>query len=120
MSSYNKLTNEEEHIILHKGTEQPFSGIFVDHKEKGNYLCKQCNTPLFSDSSKFDSGSGWPSFDDAIGDSVLEVPDSDGVRVEIICAKCQGHLGHIFRNEGFTDKNARYCVNSLSLSFEKK
>ena len=119
-NNYNSLNSEEQRVILHKGTEMPFSGEYVDNKEDGTYLCKQCNTPLFESSSKFNSGTGWPSFDDAIEQNVKELPDADGRRIEIVCATCGGHLGHVFKGEGFTSKSTRHCVNSVSLNFEKK
>jgi len=114
---YNKLTPQEEYVILHKGTEFAFSGKYCNHKEDGTYICRRCNTPLFSSKSKFDSGTGWPSFDDALPNAVKELPDEDGHRTEIVCANCGGHLGHVFRGEGFTPKNTRHCVNSISLDF---
>lgn len=112
-----KLTEQEARIILHKGTEAPFSGEYCDNKQQGKYLCKQCGAELFLSEDKFDSGCGWPSFDDELPDSVEKVADRDGRRTEILCKKCGGHLGHIFQGEGFTKKNLRYCVNSLSLQF---
>lgn len=117
-----KLTPEEARVIIHKGTEAPFSGEFCDNHREGKYLCKQCGAELFSSKDKFDSGCGWPSFDDEIPASVKKVLDKDGRRTEILCKKCDGHLGHIFHGEGFTTKDARYCVNSISLDFveEKK
>jgi len=117
---YKPLTPEEERVILNKGTEWAFSGKYYDHKGDGVYTCKRCGAQLFSSSSKFNSGTGWPSFDDALPDAVKEIPDSDGHRTEIVCAKCGAHLGHVFRGEGFTDKNTRHCVNSISLEFEEK
>ncbi|MBN2343529.1 MAG: bifunctional methionine sulfoxide reductase B/A protein [Deltaproteobacteria bacterium] len=117
---YSELTEEEARVIVHKGTEAPFSGRFVSHKQDGTYTCKQCGEPLFSSDAKFDSKSGWPSFDDAIPGAVKEIPDADGVRTEIVCANCGAHLGHVFVGEGFTDKNTRHCVNSISLDFEPK
>jgi peptide methionine sulfoxide reductase msrA/msrB len=115
-----KLTPEEKHILINKGTERPFSGNLVFNKEEGIYSCKLCNSPLFVSKSKFESHSGWPSFDDAINGAVREIPDKDSVRTEIVCAKCGGHLGHVFKGEGMTAKNTRYCVNSLSLKFDKQ
>lgn len=115
--NYNKLTSEEERVILQKGTEMPFSGKYEKHWEKGTYVCRQCNAPLYKSESKFDARCGWPSFDDEIPDAVKRVPDSDGMRTEIICANCGAHLGHVFIGERFTEKNTRHCVNSVSLSF---
>ncbi|MBI9017709.1 MAG: bifunctional methionine sulfoxide reductase B/A protein [Phycisphaerae bacterium] len=114
---YNELNEKEKYVIINKGTEAPFSGEFHDHFDKGTYTCRQCDKPLFYSSSKFKSDCGWPSFDDQIGDSVKQQPDADGQRIEIICNNCGGHLGHIFNGEGYTDKNARYCVNSISMDF---
>ena len=114
---YNKLSEEEERIIVHKGTEAPFSGEFFNHFEQGTYSCKRCGKALFRSSSKFKADCGWPSFDDQIAGAVKQQPDADGARTEISCANCGAHLGHIFLNEGFTEKNKRYCVNSLSMSF---
>ena len=117
MSKYNQLTAEEQRIIEHKGTEMPFTGEYNDHYKCGTYICKRCNTPLYSSQSKFSSHCGWPSFDDEIAGAVRREIDADGRRVEILCANCGGHLGHVFEGEQFTPKNTRHCVNSLSLSF---
>ena len=115
---YNDLNSEEIRVIEHKGTEMAFSGKYDGFYQSGIYLCRKCNTPLFNSVDKFDSGSGWPSFDDSIEGAVKEIPDADGRRVEIVCATCDGHLGHVFRGEQLTPKSTRHCVNSLSLSFE--
>lgn len=115
-----KLDKFEEYVIEKKGTEKPFSGKYYDFDEEGVYRCKKCGAELFYSSDKFNSGTGWPSFDDAIKGAVKEIPDGDGMRTEIVCAACGGHLGHVFKGEGFTSKNTRHCVNSVSLEFEKK
>jgi peptide methionine sulfoxide reductase msrA/msrB len=116
-SQFNKLTPEEEAIIVNKGTEKAFSGKYYKHKEKGYYICKRCNSRLFTSEDKFDSNCGWPSFDDSIGGAVIRQPDKDSERTEILCKNCGAHLGHVFSGEGFTEKNVRHCVNSLSLNF---
>ncbi|MGQ7869892.1 methionine-R-sulfoxide reductase [Sunxiuqinia sp. sy24] len=113
----NPLNQFEEYVILNKGTEPAFSGEYYKNKEDGIYYCKQCNAALYKATDKFDSGCGWPSFDDMIEGAVHQSTDADGRRTEITCANCGGHLGHIFRGEGFTSKNTRHCVNSVSLTF---
>jgi peptide-methionine (R)-S-oxide reductase len=117
---FNELTDEEKRVIENKGTEMPFSGEYNEFKEEGTFICKKCNAPLYNSTSKFSSGCGWPSFDDNLDNAVKRIPDADGRRIEIVCSNCGGHLGHVFEGEGFTSKNTRHCVNSVSLSFESK
>jgi len=113
----NKLTPEEERVIVHKGTELPFTGEYENNFKSGIYVCRRCETPLYRSADKFDARCGWPSFDQEIKGAVKRIPDPDGVRIEIECAKCGAHLGHVFEGEGFTEKNTRHCVNSISLKF---
>ena len=111
------LTPEEKRVIVDKGTEKPFTGIYWNHFEKGTFICRNCKTPLYRSEDKFDASCGWPAFDDELPNTVKRQPDKDGKRTEIVCANCGGHLGHIFQGEQFTKKNIRHCVNSISIKF---
>lgn len=115
--SYNKLTPEEEQVIVYKGTERPFSGEHETNFKPGTYVCKRCGAPLYRSEDKFDAHCGWPSFDDEIPGAVKRLADPDGERIEIECSKCEAHLGHVFEGEGFTPKDTRHCVNSISIKF---
>ncbi|WP_294141253.1 bifunctional methionine sulfoxide reductase B/A protein [uncultured Sanguibacteroides sp.] len=117
MAQKRELTEAEKRVIIHKGTELPFTGKYYDFKGKGTYVCKQCGASLYRSEDKFDSRCGWPSFDAEIKGAVKRVTDADGRRTEILCANCGAHLGHVFVGEGFTSKNTRHCVNSVSMEF---
>jgi peptide-methionine (R)-S-oxide reductase len=118
--NYNKLTPEQERVIEDKATEAPFIGEYDNFYEDGTFICRKCNTPLFSSKTKFDAGCGWPSFDENLPNAISRVADHDGIRTEIECANCGAHLGHEFLGEGLTDNNTRECVNSLSILFIPK
>lgn len=120
MTGWRKLTPQEEAVIVHKGTERPFSGKYETFHEAGTYVCRRCGTALYRSDDKFDAGCGWPSFDQEIPGAVKRLPDPDGQRTEIECAHCGAHLGHVFTGEGFTARNTRHCVNSISLDFVPK
>jgi peptide-methionine (R)-S-oxide reductase len=116
----NKLTPQEQFIIVHKGTEPPFSGIYDDFFEVGTYICRRCESPLYRSEDKFNAHCGWPAFDDEIPGAVNRSLDDDMRRIEITCANCGAHLGHVFEGEQLTQKNTRHCVNSLSMRFIPK
>ncbi len=116
-STYNPLSAEERQVIEGKGTERPFSGEYDNFYEKGVYLCRRCNAELYRSDDKFDAHCGWPAFDQEIPEAVTRLPDPDGMRIEVECANCGGHLGHVFIGERLTPTNARHCINSLSMKF---
>ena len=116
-ANYNNLNPEEKFVIEMKGTEPPFTGEYDDFYEAGKYLCRRCDAELYQSSDKFDAHCGWPAFDQEVPGAVRRQPDPDGMRIEIECVNCGGHLGHVFDGGGFTAKNTRHCVNSISLKF---
>ncbi len=116
-SNYNQLSPEERFVIEGKGTERPFTGEYDDFYETGVYVCRRCEAELYRSGDKFDAHCGWPAFDQEIPGAVNRLPDPDGMRIEVECTNCGGHLGHVCLGEGFTPTNARHCVNSLSMKF---
>lgn len=123
MTEKTNLSEEQKRILIDKGTERPFTGKFLKHNAKGIYTCAACGNQLFDSNTKYDSGSGWPSFYDVVneGNVKLNRDSSLGmVRTEVVCAKCEGHLGHVFEDGPSNTTGLRYCINSLSLDFEKE
>ena len=116
-STYNPLSSQERHVIEDKGTEPPFTGEYDDFYEEGLYICRRCNAELYRSGDKFDAHCGWPAFDQEMPGAITRLSDPDGQRIEIECANCGGHLGHVFVGEGLTEKDTRHCVNSLSMKF---
>ena len=115
--NYNQLNDEEKYIIEYKGTERPFTGEYDNFYQDGSYSCRRCNAELYRSVDKFDAHCGWPAFDKEVDGAVKHLPDPDGHRIEVECANCGGHLGHVFMGEGFTPTNARHCINSISMKF---
>ena len=118
-SKYNELTPQERQVIEMKGTEYPFTGEYDNFYESGTYICRKCDAGLYRSVDKFDAHCGWPAFDKEIPGAVKHLPDPDGMRTEIECVNCGGHLGHVFTGENKTPANVRHCVNSLSMKFVK-
>jgi peptide-methionine (R)-S-oxide reductase len=116
-TKYNELTAQESYVIETKGTESPFSGEYDDFYKTGTYVCRRCDAPLYRSEDKFDAHCGWPAFDDEVAGAVNRLPDPDGHRIEVECAHCSGHLGHVFLGERLTAKDTRHCINSLSMKF---
>ena len=115
--SYNSLTSEERYVIESKGTERPFTGEYDDFYKEGTYVCRKCDAEVYRSVDKFDAHCGWPAFDKEVEGAVKHLSDPDGMRIEVECANCGGHLGHVFMGEGLTETNARHCINSISMKF---
>lgn len=116
-SNHNPLSAQERYVIESKGTEPPFTGEYDNFYEEGVYVCRRCDAELYRSANKFDAHCGWPAFDQEVPGAVKQLPDPDGMRTEVECVNCGGHLGHVFFGEGFTSTNSRHCVNSLSMKF---